>query len=119
MRPFLLYAPSGLVPDGIREALAEAGAEVLVAASLEDAVALLSSERPDVVLVIPPGGAADAVPILSRLENDPSPPPVFVLAGDDAHARSPALEVVPAGRVATGRGLARGRRRGRRVRRSS
>jgi signal transduction histidine kinase len=96
MRPFLLYAPSGLVPDGIREALAEAGAEVLVAASLEDAVALLSSERPDVVLVLPPAGAADAVPILSRLENDPSPPPVFVLAGEDAHARSPALEVVPA-----------------------
>jgi signal transduction histidine kinase len=96
MRPFLLYAPSGLVPDGIREALAEAGADVLVAASLEDAVAVLSSERPDVVLVIPPGGPGDALPLLTRLENDPSPPPVFVLAGDDAHARSPALEVVPA-----------------------
>ena len=95
MRPFLLYAPSGLVPDGIREALLEAGAEILVATSPEEAVAFLSSDRPDVVLILPPGRPADALPLLNRLESDLSPPPVFVLAGDDAHARSPALEVVP------------------------
>jgi hypothetical protein len=37
MRPFLVYAPGGEIPDGIRRTLVEAGAEALVAASLEEA----------------------------------------------------------------------------------
>jgi PAS domain S-box-containing protein len=100
MRPFLVYAPGGEIPDGIRRTLVEAGAEALVAASLEEAASLLSRERPDAVLVVPPGHFSDAAGLVARLPADRTPPPVFVLAGEDGASRSPAVEVLPPDRWA-------------------
>jgi signal transduction histidine kinase len=95
MRPFLLYVPGGVVPEGIRKSLADAGAEILIAATPEEALVLLERETPDLLLVVPPGRIADAAPLLTRLEELSSPPPVFVLAADGEVARPVALEVVP------------------------
>lgn len=100
MRPFLVYAPGGEIPDGIRRTLVEAGAEALVAASLEEAASILSRERPDAVLVVPPGHLADAASLVARLPADRTPPPVFVLAGEDGAPRPPAIEVLPPDRWA-------------------
>jgi signal transduction histidine kinase len=100
MRPFLVYAPGGEVPDGVRRTLVEAGAEALVAASLEEAASILSREKPDAVLVVPPGHLADAASLVARLPADRTPPPVFVLAGEDGAPRPPAVEVLPPDRWA-------------------
>lgn len=94
MRPFLVFAPGGEIPDGIRRTLVEAGAEALVAGSLEEAAAVLSRERPDAVLVVPPGHFSDAAGLVASLSADRTPPPVFVLAGEDSLSRSPAVEVL-------------------------
>jgi PAS domain S-box-containing protein len=96
MRPFLLYAPGGVVAEGIRQGLADAGAEVLVATTLEEAAEFLKKETPDLLLVVPPGRTADAAPLLARLEGTASPPPVFVLAEEGDESRPVTLEVVPA-----------------------
>jgi signal transduction histidine kinase len=100
MRPFLVYAPLGEIPEGIRETLVEAGAEVLVAGNLDDAVAIAARERPDAILVVPPGRLADAAPLVMRLPADRTPPPVFVLAGGDEALRAPSVEVLPPDRWA-------------------
>ncbi len=94
MRPFLVFAPGGEIPDGIRRTLVEAGAEALVAGSLEEAASALARERPDAVLVVPPGHFSDAAGLVTRLPADRTPPPVFVLAGEDSASRSPAVEVL-------------------------
>ncbi len=95
MRPILVFAPGGQIPDGIRRTLDEAGTETLVASSLEDASLLLARERPDVVLVVPPGILADATGLAARLGVGRTPPPIFVLAEDDGTPRPPAIEAVP------------------------
>ncbi|MGE5345806.1 MAG: ATP-binding protein [Acidithiobacillales bacterium] len=89
-----MFAPGGEIPDGIRRTLVEAGAEALVAGSLEEAASALSRERPDAVLVVPPGHFSDAAGLVARLPADRTPPPVFVLSGEDSASRSPAVEVL-------------------------
>jgi PAS domain S-box-containing protein len=94
MRPFLLFRPGGDVPEAIRGPLEKAGTEVLVARTLEEAGKLLYSSMPDVLLVVPPGTAADAATLLSLLPHAVAPPSVFVLADDGAPRRPMALETV-------------------------
>jgi len=94
MRPFLLFRPGGDVPEAIRSPLEKAGTELLVAGTLEEAGALLSSSMPDVLLVVPPGTAADAATLLSLLPHAVAPPSVFVLADDGAPRRPLALETI-------------------------
>ncbi|MGZ5380606.1 MAG: PAS domain-containing sensor histidine kinase, partial [Thermoanaerobaculia bacterium] len=94
MRPFLLFRPGGDVPEAIRSPIERAGTEVLVATSLEEAGTLLSSSMPDVLLVVPPGTAADAATLLSLLPHAVAPPSVFVLADDSAPRRPLALETI-------------------------
>jgi PAS domain S-box-containing protein len=94
MRPFLLFRPGGEVPESIRSPLEKAGTEVLVARSFEEAEALLRSSRPDVLLVVPPGTAADAAKLLSLLPLAIAPPSVFVLTGEGAPHRPLALETI-------------------------
>ena len=94
MRPFLLFRPGGDVPEAIRSPLEKAGTEVLVARTLEEAGTLLYSSMPDVLLVVPPGTAADAATLLSLLPHAVAPPSVFVLADDGAPRRPLALETI-------------------------
>jgi PAS domain S-box-containing protein len=94
MRPFLLFRPGGDVPEAIRSPLEKAGTEVLVASTLEEAGTLLYSSMPDVLLVVPPGTAADAATLLSLLPHAVAPPSVFVLADDGAPRRPLALETI-------------------------
>ncbi len=94
MRPFLLFRPGGEVPEAIRSPLERAGTEVLVARTLEEAGTLLYSSMPDVLLVVPPGTAADAATLLSLLPHAVAPPSVFVLADDGAPRRPLALETI-------------------------
>jgi|GEM_PF-1685521 len=94
MRPFLLFRPGGDVPEAIRSPLEKAGTEVLVAGTLEEAGTLLYSSMPDVLLVVPPGTAADAATLLSLLPHAVAPPSVFVLADDGASRRPLALETI-------------------------
>ena len=94
MRPFLLFRPGGEVPEAIRSPLEKAGTEVLVARSLEEAGRLLHAALPDVLLVVPPGTAADAAKLLSLLPQAVAPPSVFVLSDDGAPNRPLALETV-------------------------
>ncbi len=94
MRPFLLFRPGGDVPEAIRSPIEKAGTEVLVATTLEEAGTLLSSSMPDVLLVVPPGTAADAATLLSLLPHAVAPPSVFVLADDGAPRRPLALETI-------------------------
>ena len=94
MRPFLLFRPGGDVPEAIRSPIERAGTEVLVATTLEEAGTLLSSSMPDVLLVVPPGTAADAATLLSLLPHAVAPPSVFVLADDSAPRRPLALETI-------------------------
>jgi PAS domain S-box-containing protein len=94
MRPFLLFRPGGDVPEAIRSPLERAGTEVLVARTLEEAGTLLYSSMPDVLLVVPPGTAADAATLLSLLPHAVAPPSVFVLADDGAPRRPLALETI-------------------------
>ena len=94
MRPFLLFRPGGDVPEAIRSPLERAGTEVLVAGTLEEAGTLLYSSMPDVLLVVPPGTAADAATLLSLLPHAVEPPSVFVLADDGAPRRPLALETI-------------------------
>jgi PAS domain S-box-containing protein len=94
MRPFLLYRPGGDVPEAIRSPLEKAGTEVLVASTLEEAGTLLRSAMPDVLLVVPPGTAADAATLLSLLPRTVAPPSLFVLADDGAPRRPLALETI-------------------------
>ncbi len=94
MRPFLLFRLGGEVPESIRSPLEKAGTEVLVARSFEEVGALLHASQPDVLLVIPPGTAADAAKLLSLLPLSVTPPSIFVLAGDDAPHRPLALETI-------------------------
>ena len=94
MRPFLLFRPGGGVPEAIRSPLEKAGAEILVAGTLEEAGALLHSAMPDVLLVVPPGTAADAATLLSFLPHSVAPSSVFVLADDGAPSHPLALETI-------------------------
>src|SRR5664280_957817 len=94
MRPFLLFRPGGDVPEAIRGPLEKAGTEVLVAGTLEEAGTLLYTSMPDVLLVVPPGTAADAATLLSLLPHAVAPPSVFVLADDGAPRRPLALETI-------------------------
>src|ERR1035441_10698520 len=94
MRPFLLFRPGGDVPEAIRSPLEKAGTEVLVAGTLEEAGTLLYSSMPDVLLVVPPGTAADAATLLSLLPHAVAPPSVFVLADDGAPRRPLARETI-------------------------
>src|SRR5664280_729967 len=94
MRPFLLFRPGGDVPEAIRGPLEKAGTEVLVAGTLEEAGTLLYTSIPDVLLVVPPGTAADAATLLSLLPHAVAPPSVFVLADDGAPRRPLALETI-------------------------
>ncbi len=82
------------MPEAIRSPLEKAGAEVLVAGTLEEAGALLHSAMPDVLLVVPPGTAADAATLLSFLPHSAAPSSVFVLADDGAPSRPLALETI-------------------------
>jgi len=100
MRPFLVYAPHGEIPQGIRETLVEAGAETLVAGTLDEAAAIAARERPDAILVVPPGRLADAAHLVARLPGNRTPPPVFVLAAEDEANRPSAVEVLPPDRWA-------------------
>ncbi len=80
MRPILVFAPGGQIPDEIRRTLEEAGVETLVAADAGEFSDLFARGRPDAALLIPPdlapagaeaeSGAADAgsTLLLSRLE---------------------------------------------------
>jgi signal transduction histidine kinase len=95
MRPFLVYTPSGQIPEGIRQTLVEAGAEALVARTPAEVAALLARERPDAILVVPPGRFADASNLIAQLEGERLVPPVFVLADEGETAWAPALEVLP------------------------
>lgn len=90
MRPILIYAPRGPVPGALIERLAAAGAEVTVASSPGEAAATLRSQAPDLVLVAPPAGTADAAPLLPWIEKHASPPPVFVLGMKESQALRPA-----------------------------
>ena len=94
MRPFLLFRPGGEVPEAIRGPLEKAGTEVLVARSLEEAGTLLHASLPDVLLIVPPGTAADAAKLLSLLPQTVVPPAVFVLSDDAAPRRPLALETI-------------------------
>ena len=94
MRPFLLFRPGGDVPESIRGPLDKAGTEVLVARSLEEADELLHASLPDVLLVIPPGTAADAAKLLAFLPQTVAPPSVFVLSDDGVPGRPLALETI-------------------------
>jgi len=94
VRPFLLFRPGGEVPEAIRSPLEKAGTEVLVARSLEEAGRLLHAALPDVLLVVPPGTAADAAKLLSLLPQAVAPPSVFVLSDDGAPNRPLALETI-------------------------
>jgi signal transduction histidine kinase len=94
MRPFLLYRPGGEVPEAIRGPLEKAGAEVLVARSLDEAGKLLHASMPDVFVVVPPGTAADAAKLLSVLPPSVAPPSVFVLGDNGAPSRPIALETI-------------------------
>jgi signal transduction histidine kinase len=95
MRPILLYAPRGPVPESLIERLTGIGAEVTIASSPGEAAATLRSTSPDLVLVVPPAGTADAAPLLPWIERHASPPPVFVLGGRETHALRPAaLETI-------------------------
>jgi signal transduction histidine kinase len=94
MRPFLLFRPGGEVPEAIRGPLEKAGAEVLVARSLEEAGKLLHASMPDVFVVVPPGTAADAAKLLSILSPSVAPPSVFVLGENGAPSRPIALETI-------------------------
>ncbi len=98
MRPFLVYAPSGQVPEGIRQTLVQAGAEALVSATPAEVAAILARERPDAILVVPPGRFADACELISHLPKDRPLPPVFVLADEGGPTRAPALEALPGDR---------------------
>jgi PAS domain S-box-containing protein len=82
------------VPEAIRGPLEKAGTEVLVASTLEEAGTLLYSSMPDVLLVVPPGTAADAATLLSLLPHAIAPPSVFVLADEGAPRRPLALETI-------------------------
>ncbi len=94
MKPFLLFRPGGEVPEAIRSPLEKAGTEVLVARSFEEVGSLLHASQPDVLLVVPPGTAADAAKLLSLLPQSVMPPSVFVLAGDDTPHRPLAVETI-------------------------
>ncbi len=95
MRPFLVYAPSGQIPEGIRQTLAGAGAEALVASTPAEVVAALGRQRPDAILVVPPGRFEDACGLISQLSAERPAPPVFVLAEEHRTVRAPALEALP------------------------
>jgi signal transduction histidine kinase len=94
VRPFLLFRPGGEVPEAIRGPLEKAGAEVLVAHSLEEAGSLLDTSLPDVLLVVSPGTAADAVKLLSLLPQAAVPPSVLILGDEGAPLRPLALETI-------------------------
>ena len=94
MRPFLLFRPGGDVPESIRGPLERAGTEVLVARSLEEAGTLLHDSRPDVLLVVPPGTAADAAKLLTLQPLAIAPSSVFVLSDDGAPGRGFAFETI-------------------------
>jgi signal transduction histidine kinase len=94
MRPFLLFRPGGEVPEAIRGPLEKAGAEVLVACSLEEAGELLHASMPDVLVVVPPGTAADAAQLLSFMPTAVLPPSVFVLGDEGAPSRPLAFETI-------------------------
>lgn len=94
MRPFLLFRPGGEVPEAIRIPLEKAGTEILVARSLEEAGTLLHASMPDVLLVVPPGTAADAAKLLALLPQAVAPPSVFVLTDDGTPSRPLALETI-------------------------
>jgi len=95
MRPFLVIAPGGEIPGAIRQTLLEAGAEALVAGDAEEAGRLLLAERPDAILVVPPGGLAEAGKLVARLPRDAPPPPLFVLADWDGPSAPPSIEILP------------------------
>ncbi len=83
------------MPEETRRQLTDAGADVVVAASPDEAAAALQNAAPDVVLVLPPARASEAAPLLPMLQAMTSPPPVFVL-GPEAAGRPVALELLPA-----------------------
>ncbi len=97
MRPFLLFRPGGGVPESVRAPLERAGGELLVAATVDEAVSLAESSLPEVVLVVPPGTLADGAALLARLPGSGAPPPVFVLGEEGAPLRPAALETVAPG----------------------
>ncbi|MCM3876558.1 MAG: PAS domain-containing sensor histidine kinase, partial [Thermoanaerobaculia bacterium] len=90
----LLFRPGGEVPEVIRGPLERAGTEVLIARSLEEAGTLLNTSLPDVLLIVPPGTAADAAKLLAALPQTVVPPAVFVLSDDAAPRRPLALETI-------------------------
>ena len=82
MRPFLLSARPASCRTASGRPLVEAGAEVLVAATLEDAAALLERERPDVASRRPAGAPRGRRPAPRAAGGDSvASPPVFVLDG--------------------------------------
>jgi signal transduction histidine kinase len=97
MRPFLLFRPGGGVPESVRAPLERAGGDVLVAATIDEAVSLAESSQPEIVLVVPPGTVADGAALLSRLPASDAPPPVFVLGEEGVPLRPAALESVARG----------------------
>ncbi len=97
MRPFLLYRPGGGVPESVRLPLERAGADVLVAGTVEEAESLAASSQPEIVLVVPPGTVADGAALLSRLPATGLPPAIFVLEDEGAPHRLAALETIARG----------------------
>lgn len=87
MRPFLLYAPRGAVPEALLERLAAIGAEVSIAFSAGEVAALLEQQiLPDAILVAPPARPSDAASLLGFVERHPEPPPILVLTEGSAAA---------------------------------
>src|SRR5258706_12697564 len=95
MRPFLVFAPRGPIPESLETSLSSVGAEVLLAVRPAEVASLLVSHSPGLLLVVPPATMADAASLLPHLERQGNPPPIFVLTAD-AHARPFALELVGA-----------------------
>ncbi|MEO6324900.1 MAG: PAS domain-containing protein, partial [Thermoanaerobaculia bacterium] len=94
MRPILLYAPRGPVPETVLERLETIGAEVFIATTAGEAAAYLESQPPDMIVVIPPARSTDAAALLPYVERQRVPAPIFVLAEAGEPAAPLALEVL-------------------------
>lgn len=94
MRPFLVFSPRGPVPEEVLDRLSRLGAEILVAAGVGEAAAILSQHRPDLILVTPPARAADVAPLLAHVDKRPSPPPVILIGDEPETSRAMALETI-------------------------
>jgi signal transduction histidine kinase len=94
MRPILLYAPRGPVPETVLERLETIGAGVSIATTAGEAAALLESQPPDMIVVIPPARSTDAAALLPYVQRQRVPAPIFVLAEAGETAAPLALEVL-------------------------